>query len=415
MSPCCGWCQRTSASAPDHLARAEVDERHVDEPHLAALERLAEIAAVLEVLRGNQPHRRVEDPDLALAGALGLVHRDVGIAQQAGRAHARRRDGDADAGEHGDVVAGDRHRVAEAVEQSLGDVDRAVDAAAVLEQDRELVAAEAGGGVAGAGGAADAIGDGLQQLVADGVAERVVDRLEVVEVDEQHDDRVGLGTGDAQGVVHAIEEQRPVGEPGELVVEGTVAELAFEVALLGDVAERGDDPVDRGATDEVGDDDRRLAELAVGVDERRLELDRAAVAELDQPFELADRALTLVLGDDVEQMAADPALGVVAERRPQARAGVADAPGLVGEHDDVARVLDHRRQPIVAALLGQHADLVDESPHACQREHDHADRGGGHDNERGCRVETGGEHQDQAAERYQRREQQSEDLRPVNS
>ena len=273
-----------------HLARAEVDERHVDEPHLAALERLAEVAAVLEVLGGDQPHRRVEDPDLALAGALRLVHRDVGIAQQAGRAHAGRRHGDADAGEHGDVVAGDRHRVAQAVEQSLGDVDRAVDAAAVLEQDRELVAAEAGGGVAGAGGAADAIGDGLQQLVADGVAERVVDRLEVVEVDEQHDDRVGLGTGDAQGVVHAVEEQRPVGEPGQLVVEGAVAELALEVALLGDVAERGDDAVDGGAADEVGDDDGRLAELAVGVDQRRLELDRAAVAELDESFELTDRA-----------------------------------------------------------------------------------------------------------------------------
>ena len=172
--------------------------------------------------------------------------------------------------------------------------------------------------------AADAIGDGLQQLVADGVAEGVVDRFEVVEVDEQHDHRVGLGARHPQGVIHAIEEQRPVGEPGQLVVEGAVAELALEVALLGDVAERGDDAVDGGAAEEVGDDHGRLAVLAVGVDQRRLELDRAAVAELDEPFELADRAVALLLVDDVEQVPPDPALGVVAERRPKTWAGVAD-------------------------------------------------------------------------------------------
>ena len=127
---------------------------------------------------------------------------------------------------------------------------------------------------------ADAVGDRLQQLVADGVAERVVDRLEVVEVDEQHDDRVGFGSGDAEGVVHAVEEQRPVGEPGELVVERAVAELAFEVALFGDVAERRHDAVDRGAAEQVGDHDVGPAPMAVDVQQRRLELDGVAVAEL---------------------------------------------------------------------------------------------------------------------------------------
>ena len=94
------------------------------------------------------------------------------------------------------------------------------------------------------------------------------------------------GPGDAQGVVHAVEEQRPVGETGQLVVERAVAELALEVALLGDVAERGDDAVDRGAAEEVGDHDVGLALLAVGTQQRGLELDRAAVAGLDEPFEL---------------------------------------------------------------------------------------------------------------------------------
>ena len=49
----------------------------------------------------------------------------------------------------------------------------------------ELVAAEAGDGVVGAGGAAEPLGHRLQEQVADGVAEAVVDVLEAVEVEEE--------------------------------------------------------------------------------------------------------------------------------------------------------------------------------------------------------------------------------------
>ena len=62
--------------------------------------------------------------------------------------------------------------------------------AAVLEQDRELVAAQAGRGVGRAQGRLQALADLGQQLVARGVPERVVDRLEVVEVHEQDRDRL---------------------------------------------------------------------------------------------------------------------------------------------------------------------------------------------------------------------------------
>ena len=53
---------------------------------------------------------------------------------------------------------------------------------------RELVAAEARGDVGGRHAGAQAVGDARSAAVADGVAERVVDGLEVVEVDEQHGD-----------------------------------------------------------------------------------------------------------------------------------------------------------------------------------------------------------------------------------
>ncbi len=95
-----------------------------------------------------------------------------------------------------------------------------------LEQDGELVAAEARGGVAGADARAQALADLEQDPVAGGVAEAVVDRLEVVEVDEDDGqaDVVAAGAGD--GVADALDEQRAVGEARDRVVEGLVLRAA---------------------------------------------------------------------------------------------------------------------------------------------------------------------------------------------
>ena len=56
----------------------------------------------------------------------------------------------------------------------------------VVAQDRELVAAEARDGVLGARRFAQALGRLREHHVAGLVAQRVVDELEAVEVDEQH-------------------------------------------------------------------------------------------------------------------------------------------------------------------------------------------------------------------------------------
>ena len=60
------------------------------------------------------------------------------------------------------------------------------------------------------------------------MAERVVDELEVVEVDEEHaDEPIGAPLA-GQRVLDAVVEQRAVGELGQRVVEGAVAELLLE-------------------------------------------------------------------------------------------------------------------------------------------------------------------------------------------
>ena len=110
----------------------------------------------------------------------------------------------------------------------------------VFEQDRELVAAEPRDRVAGAHRLAEAVTDREQQLVADGVAEAVVHRLEAVEVDDDDADGAVVACSACERVLHAVREQRPVREIGERIVERPVAQLSFEPVALGHVLDRGE-------------------------------------------------------------------------------------------------------------------------------------------------------------------------------
>ena len=94
-------------------------------------------------------------------------------------------------------------------------------------QDHELVAAEARDDVGVAHGAAQPVGDRAQQLVAAGMAERVVDLLELVEVDEVHGAR-------AVGARRFVTRARPsgrgrgaVGQSGQRIVAGQMIDLGL--------------------------------------------------------------------------------------------------------------------------------------------------------------------------------------------
>ena len=130
---------------------------------------------------------------------------------------------------------------------ALGDAGGALVVAAV-EQDGELVAAEPRRQVARAQAGAQAARERDQQLVADLVAEAVVDVLEVVEVEQEHD---GAAVGPGDRGLHLLREQLAVGEPGERVVVGAVLEPG---AVLGQLPHRLLEPVvlerDRGVVGE---------------------------------------------------------------------------------------------------------------------------------------------------------------------
>ena len=68
------------------------------------------------------------------------------------------------------------------------------------------------------------------------MAEAVVDRLEVVEVDEQHRHGPVVALLSLQGMLHTVPEQGPVGQARDRIMEGLVGELLLDQLSLAHVS-----------------------------------------------------------------------------------------------------------------------------------------------------------------------------------
>ena len=109
-----------------------------------------------------------------------------------------------------DLLAEDVERGVHGVERALGQL---VDGELVDEagqQDGELVAAHPGHRVLAADGLDQALADLLDEQVTGGVAVGVVDRLEVVEVDEEHADRLAHPSGPHELLLDPVLEEAAV-------------------------------------------------------------------------------------------------------------------------------------------------------------------------------------------------------------
>ena len=159
--------------------------------------------------------------DAASAVALDHVHLAIGHREQLVRIQrAARRDRDADArADRKRAIVVDEDRLVEAAQQFMCRRNGRLFAVEVFEQQHELVAGEARDRVGGAHLALKVVGERDQQPVAVGVAVRVVDVLEVVEIDEEHRTvgRVALGARDGAG--QPLAQQRAIGQVRQRVVE----------------------------------------------------------------------------------------------------------------------------------------------------------------------------------------------------
>ena len=135
-------------------ARIQVHDRLVEDPQLPLLDREPELGLQVHLADHLRAHLLVEDRRASRALALGVVHRDVGVAQEVARLAGAVADGYPDAGGHEQLAPIDVERLAETLLDPSGDLGGLALRPDAAEQDRELVAPEPGDGVTRAQAAA---------------------------------------------------------------------------------------------------------------------------------------------------------------------------------------------------------------------------------------------------------------------
>src|SRR5262249_37471083 len=135
-----------------------------------------------------------------------------------------------------ELVSADAEGFGHALENSVGDHRRVTSVADILEEHHELITAEAGDGVSGPEEGFEPLRERREQLIADRMAEAVVDDLEAVDVEEQDGEgKVTAPARDADGSFEAILEERAAGKAREPVEEGVAAKLLLGSLSLRDV------------------------------------------------------------------------------------------------------------------------------------------------------------------------------------
>ena len=171
--------------------------------------------------------------------ALGLVHGGIGVADQfrcgfpiVGE-HA-----DADAGAHIDLLpAVQREGLIQGLQNGRSDLCRLLWLIQLLEHQQEFVAAQATQGVFLPDALTQAFGHLPQQAVASGVTQAVVDRLEVVEVDEDDAQLSLVALGQIDGVLQALMQHDPVWQFGQLIEVRHAGQSGLGFLERGDVGE----------------------------------------------------------------------------------------------------------------------------------------------------------------------------------
>ncbi len=155
---------------------------------------------------------------------LGVVHGHIGVAQIELAHVVGIEEGDADGRRHRDAVVAHRERFGQGELDALGQPDDGADLVGLLGQHHELVTTVAGHEIGIARGPHDPVGHLAQHVVAHLVPERVVDRLEPVEVDEKQPDAVARPLGPGGGSLELADQDRPIGQPRQVIVRGLVGQ-----------------------------------------------------------------------------------------------------------------------------------------------------------------------------------------------
>jgi hypothetical protein len=161
-----------------------------------------------------------------MARIRNIRQRQVGIAHQFLDAAAiARADGRADAGPDIEQLLVHAIRLAQPVDDGTGQQFHARLVAGVADNHGELVAAQTAATLALAHQALQSLRDLRQQLVADEMPQRIVHRLEAVEVDHQESAARAPFVGVTQRVRHCLVQHQAVGQCRQRVVAGEIGDL----------------------------------------------------------------------------------------------------------------------------------------------------------------------------------------------
>ena len=184
---------------------------------LLARDGLAQLALQLQALVDGNLHLRGEEMQGIAPGMLGPVHGGIGLLENVrGLLQAQRVQGDADTGADRQLMAVDQATAVQAAQQFLAHCcgllgNRLRFMAQRFEQHHELVTAETRQGIFSAQLTSQACGHFDQKGIANQMTEAIVDRLEVIQIDEQQRAQAALTILAIHGVLQAIEQQAAIG------------------------------------------------------------------------------------------------------------------------------------------------------------------------------------------------------------
>ena len=284
-----------------------------------------------------------------------MVHRDVRIAQHFVRTLLRLCTRDTDAGVQIDVLAFHLQRSAKCRGNAVRDVHHFAFTTRLLEQDREFVAAETRRSVTVTQTGPQAIRRLHQHRITGCMAERVVDFLEIVEVEEHNRHFIVRTFRARQPMCHAILEQRPVAKACQRIVQRLMAQMFFECHPFGHVTDREYDAVHVHVGEQVRRDGFRAHPLAIGADHPAADVTRGRAAHQRRgEMRFVRTAISFV--HQFGERAIHHSVRRRAEHAFGGRADVADDAERIENREHVGRVL-YERAETGLGLLGRLLDV----------------------------------------------------------
>ena len=225
----------------DHRAVVKPDLRLVVDDQLAAFQRLAQLGLEDQALEGARVHVGRVELVTAARMLLGPIERGIRIADQGlGVIAVVGIDGDAETGTKVQLLVIDLERRQEGVEDLLGDLGGVLGAVDAGQQEQEIIGAEPCHGIAPTHGADQTLADRAQDLIAAREPERIVDQLEAVEVEDHDREQLLAAPRPLDRLGQTVIEQQAVGQAGQRIVVGEVADRLLGVFADCDVTNRQD-------------------------------------------------------------------------------------------------------------------------------------------------------------------------------